>query len=60
MERNDGQRRRDAADGYAPFEVRPAYRHDPAPQVDRVDVIVSVLALIVIGCVMGAVIWMRL
>ena len=32
MEQNDGQRRRDAADGYAPFEVRPALRRDPEPE----------------------------
>jgi hypothetical protein len=29
MERNEGQRRRDSQDGYAPFVVRPALRRDP-------------------------------
>ena len=49
MERNDGQRRRDAADGYAPFEVRPALRLDPAPRVNHTDVLVSVLALAILA-----------
>ena len=60
MEPNDGQRRIDAKDGYAPFEVRPAFRRDPGSQGSVTDAIVSVLALTVIGIVMGAVIWMRL
>ena len=32
---------------------RSGYRPEP-PQVNRVDVIISVLALVVIGCVFGA------
>ena len=32
MNPGDGQRRVDAKDGYAPFEVRSAFRRDPNPE----------------------------
>jgi hypothetical protein len=54
MRENDGQRRRDAQDGYAPFEVRPTLRPDPARKTSRLDVLISLLALVIIGLVFGA------
>jgi hypothetical protein len=47
----EGQRRVDGKDGRT-YEVRSAYRRDPSP--DRTDVIISLLALVIIGCVFGA------
>lgn len=55
MEKNDGQRRRDAADGYAPFEVRPALRRDPEPSIRTA--VLAYAALIVVGLIIGAVVY---
>lgn len=52
MERNDGQRRRDGKDGYAPFEVRPALRRDPEPAYPW-RVVVAFCLLVLAGCVLG-------
>jgi hypothetical protein len=38
---------------------RSGFRPDPNPQVNRTDVILSVLALLAIGIVFGLCVWLR-
>ena len=59
MEQNDGQRRRDSQDGYAPFLVRPALHRDPNPQASLTNAVVALIGLAIIGIVFGLCVWLR-
>ena len=52
MEPDDGQRRVDSRDGWAPFVVRPAYRKDPEPTYPW-RVVAAIMVLVAIGCCLG-------
>jgi hypothetical protein len=52
MDKNEGQRRVDSRDGYAPFVVRSAFRRDPEPTYPW-RVVAAIMVLVVIGCCLG-------